>query len=492
MISILQAVTEGSHLMAQAQIDGKRPDASSTPHILDRQPPFDLSAEHGVLGSLLLKPDTCDDVALILRENDFYDDANRTLFRHMMQLHDAGATIDAVILVDHLKSAGVFEAIGGTAYLARIGRAVPNAAHAKYYANIVLEKSTFRSLINVSTEILRDAYDQTADARGLLSDSEQKIFSIVDDRGAKNVNSLNDILHRAMDRLEQRMSGQTAETGVPTLFSRLDEITGGLHNSELAILAARPAMGKTALAMNIAEAVSIQGKFPVLFVSLEMSEAELGDRLLCSVARVNSHRLRNGTLSNEDRKRLVEKAGEISQSPLYVDDSPSRTVSEIAAAARRIARSESRLGLIVIDYLQLIEPDNTRDPRQEQVARIARRLKGLARELDVPVLCLAQLNRQAEDSRDHRPRLSHLRESGAIEQDADIVMFIHREEYYHHGEVDEEIAGKAEVIIAKQRNGPVGTAELVWEKEYTRFHDRAPDRFEEFDSFNQDPPATDF
>jgi len=478
--------------MAQAQVDSKRSDTSSTPHILDRQPPFDLSAEHGVLGSLLLKPDTCDDVTMILREDDFYDDANRQLYRHIMQLHDAGTTIDAVILVDHLKSAGVFEAIGGTAYLARIGRAVPNAAHAVYYANIVLEKSTFRSLINVSTEILAEAYDQTSDARNLLSNSEQKIFSIVDDRGANNVNSLNDIMHRAMDRLESRMSEDYTDTGVPTLFAKLDSLTGGLHNSELAILAARPAMGKTALAMNIAEAVAIRGKFPVLFVSLEMSEAELGDRLLCSLARVNSHRLRNGTLSSDDRKRLVEKAGEISESPFYVDDSPSRSVSEIAAAARRIIRREDRLGLIVIDYLQLIEPDNMRDPRQEQVARIARRLKGLARDLETPILCLAQLNRQAEDSRDHRPRLSHLRESGAIEQDADIVMFIHREEYYQHGEVDEEIAGKAEIIIAKQRNGPVGIAELGWEKEYTRFYDLAPERFEEFDSFNQDSPPADF
>ena len=482
----------GFRLMAQVQLDGAGPTTSSDSHILDRQPPFDLNAEQGVLGSLLLKPDVCDDVLSILRESDFYDDANRQLFRHIMQLHDSGKTIDAVILVDHLKSAGVFEDIGGTAYLARIGRAVPNAAHAIYYANIVLEKSTFRSLIDVSTEILREAYDQSNDARGLLSHSEQRIFSIVDDRGANNVNSLNEIMHRAMDRLESRMSGEEIDTGVPTLFTKLDNMTGGLHNSELAILAARPAMGKTALAMNIAEAVAIQGNYPVLFVSLEMSEAELGDRLLCSLARVNSHRLRNGTLSSDDRKRLVEKAGQISEAPFYVDDSPSRSVSEIAAAARRIIRREKRLGLIVIDYLQLIEPDNPRDPRQEQVARIARRLKGLARDLETPILCLAQLNRQAEDSRDHRPRLSHLRESGAIEQDADIVMFIHREEYYQHGEVDEDIAGKAEVIVAKQRNGPVGIAELGWEKEYTRFYDLAPERFEEFDSFNQEVPPDDF
>jgi replicative DNA helicase len=205
---------------------------------------------------------------------------------------------------------------------------------------------------------------------------------------------------------------------------------------------------------------------------------------LCSVARVNGHRLRNGTISQEDRKRLVEKAMEISQAPLYVDDAPSRTVSEIAAVARRIRQREKRLGLIVIDYLQLIEPDNPKDPRQEQVAKIARRLKGMAREIEVPVLCLAQLNRQAEDSKDHRPRLSHLRESGAIEQDADVVLFVHREEYYHRGDEAAQYAGQAEIIISKQRNGPVGEIELIWEKEFTRFSDKAPERHSEFDSYS--------
>jgi hypothetical protein len=220
----------------------------------------------------------------------------------------------------------------------------------------------------------------------------------------------------------------------------------------------------------------------VLFVSLEMSAIELADRLLCSVARVNGHRLRNGTISNDDRKRLVKSAAELSQAPLFVDDSPSRTVTEIAAAARRIRRRcDNQLGLIVIDYLQLIEPDNPRDPRQEQVSRMTRRLKGLAREMKVPILCLSQLNRQAEDSKDHRPRLSHLRESGAIEQDADVVMFVHREEYYHRGDEQEQYAGQAEIIIAKQRNGPVGDVELVWLKDFTRFEDKAPERFEQFD-----------
>jgi replicative DNA helicase len=242
-------------------------------------------------------------------------------------------------------------------------------------------------------------------------------------------------------------------------------------------------MGKTALAMNIGEHVSINQKLPVLFVSLEMSGIELADRMLCSLARVNGHRVRNGTISSDDRDKLIQTANEISQAPLFVDDSPSRTVSEIAAAARRIKRREEALGLIVIDYLQLIEPDNSRDPRQEQVAKIARRLKGLARELEVPLLCLSQLNRQAEDSKDHRPKLSHLRESGAIEQDADVVMFVHREEYYHRGDDRAQFAGQAEVIISKQRNGPIGDVDLTWEADFTRFSDRAADRHSEFDDY---------
>ncbi|MDG2468472.1 MAG: DnaB-like helicase C-terminal domain-containing protein, partial [Pirellulaceae bacterium] len=247
---------------------------------------------------------------------------------------------------------------------------------------------------------------------------------------------------------------------------------------------ARPSMGKTALAMNVAEYVAMREQVPVLFVSLEMSSIELIERMLCSTAKVDGHRLRNGTIQNEDRKKLVKTAGELSECPLFVDDSPSRTVSEIAAAARRIQRRQKSLGLIVVDYLQLIEPDNSKDPRQEQVAKIARRLKGLARELKVPLLCLAQLNRQAETSGDHRPRLSHLRESGAIEQDADVVMFVHREEYYARGEDQEAVAGQAQIFIEKQRNGPTGDIDLLWKKQYTRFEDRAPDRFDEFDDYN--------
>jgi len=474
--------------MSTAQrIDTPRSAKTASSEILDRKPPYNLEAESGVLGSIILNPDVCDDVALVLRPEDFYDDANRRLFGHMLAMHDAGQKLDPTLLVERLKSLGDYERIGGKAYLARTFQSVPNYAHAAYYARIVREKATYRSLIDASTEILRDAYGESSEAAQLLSQAEQRIFSILDNRATSEVATIRDILHEAMDRIDARMKGEHTLGGVETGFSDLDYLTGGLHDSELIILAARPSMGKTALAMNIAENVVLRSTVPTLFVSLEMSSIELADRMLCSVARVNGHRLRNGTISNDDRSRLIEKASEISQAPLFVDDSPARTVTEIAAAARRIRRREGRLGLIVVDYLQLIEPDNSKDPRQEQVARIARRLKGLAREMKVPVLCIAQLNRQAEDSKDHRPRLSHLRESGAIEQDADVVMFVHREEYYRRGEEQQQVAGQAEVITAKQRNGPVGDVELIWRKEFTRFEDKAPDRLQVFDEYNEQP-----
>jgi len=459
--------------------------------MLDRQPPFDLDAEVGVLGSILLMPDVCDDVAMVLRAEDFYDDANRRLFQQMQEMHDAGRKIDVTLLVDRLKTAGDFEAVGGAAYLYKVSQSVPNAAHARYYARIVREKATLRSLIDAGTEILRGAYEAGNEPKELLSDAEQKIFSILDSRGSSTVSDIREILHAAMDRIDSRMKGDHMPGGVETGFTDFDDLTGGLHDSELVVLAARPSMGKTALAMNIAEYVAVELNQPVLFVSLEMSAIELADRMLCSVARVNGHRLRNGTISHTDRQRLVEKAGELSRAPLFVDDSPSRTVSEIAATARRIHRREGNLGLVVIDYLQLIEPDNVggsrqQPSRQEQVARMTRRLKGMAREASVPVLCVAQLNRQAEDSKIPRPRLSHLRESGAIEQDADVVMFVHREEYYHHGDDKDQYAGEAEIIIAKQRNGPIGTIEVRWEKEFTRFQNLAPERLQEFDDYNRD------
>lgn len=461
----------------------RKPRKENATEILARQPPFDLEAEMGVLGSVLLLPEACDDIASILREDDFYDDANRLLYTHMREMYDTGQKIDPTLLVSRLKTADDLEKVGGVAYLGKLSIAVPNAAHAAYYAQIVAEKATLRKLIEAGTEILKDAYDQNGEPRELVAQAEQKVFAIMDGRSSQQAASIKDILHQSMDRMEARLAGTYSDGGAETGFTDFDTMTGGLHNGELIILAARPSMGKTALAMNIAENVALQNQQPTLFVSLEMSGIELADRMLCSLARVSGHRLRNGTISSDDRNRLVQMANQISESPFYVDDSPSRTVSEIAAAGRRILRRNGALSLIVIDYLQLIEPDNSRDPRQEQVAKIARRLKGLARELKVPVLCLSQLNRQAEEGKDHRPRLSHLRESGAIEQDADVVMFVHREEYYHRGEEKAQFAGQAEIIIAKQRNGPIGDVALTWEGDFTRFLDRAPDRHSEFDDY---------
>ncbi|MDE0935732.1 MAG: replicative DNA helicase [Mariniblastus sp.] len=452
--------------------------------LLTRQPPYNLEAEVGVLGSIMLMPETCDEIVNILREVDFYDEAHRILFSHIMEMHNSGKKIDPLLLRERLVAGGEIESIGGAGRLAEIFTSVPNAAHVTYYANIVRSKATSRQLINTCSELLNEAYLPEGDPDILLNDAEQKVFAIRESRQSNNLAPIDQILSDAMDRMEARMAGKGQEGTVETGFTDLDQITGGLHASELVILAARPSMGKTAFAMNIAENVVMKSRKPVLFISLEMASIELIERMLCSVAKVNGHQLRSGTLSSDNRKKVVKAVGELNQVPLFIDDSPTRNVSEIAGAARRIKRKENELGLVVIDYLQLIQPDNPNDARQEQVAKIARRLKGLARELKTPILCLSQLNRQAEDSRDHRPKLSHLRESGAIEQDADVVMFVHRESYFQKGQPEEEVnQNEALIIVEKQRNGPTGDVELHWERDFTRFSNRAPERYSEFDDF---------
>ncbi len=452
--------------------------------VLDRQPPRSLEAEKAVLGSIMILPDCCDDVALILKPEDFYDPAHQRLYTQMLAMHDSGKKIDVTLLIERLRKAGELELIGGEAYLYEVIMKEPTAANAVYYSEIVRDKSTLRALIEAGTSIVRNAYEDSCEAREMLGRAEQEVFKILDHRGVGQLSDITTILHDAMKRIDARMKNEHAQDGVETGFVELDKMLGGLHNSELIIIAARPSMGKTAFAMNIAEYASVQAKAATLFVSLEMSSLELADRLLCSRAKVDGNRLRNGTITQDERRKLVEKTGEISQAPLFVDDSPSRTMTEIAATARRLKR-KSKLSLIIIDYLQLIEPDNQRDPRQEQVARIARRLKGLARELKVPVVCLAQLNRQAEASKDNRPKLSHLRESGAIEQDADVVMFVHREDYYATDEEERaRVAGQADIIISKQRNGPVGDVKMAWLKQFTRFESIAPERYGEFDQYN--------
>ncbi len=470
--------------MATAErMDSKHGSTRVSSEILDRLPPQNLDAEKGVLGSLLMDPVLCDDVALILRPDDFYADAHQKLFRHIVQMHGEGSRVDTTLLIERLRQASEFEAVGGAAYLAELVQSVAVAAHASYYARIVRDKATLRSLIHASTEILRDAYDPTHVPRELLGRAEERIFAIHDQRNSDQVASMHDVLVDAFAHIDQRLQ-QGGATGLPSGFTDLDSLTGGMHDAELIILAARPSMGKTALATNIADHVSVESKVTTLFVSLEMTRLELAQRMLCSRGKIDGRKFRGGYLSAEDRDDLVRASAELSKAPLYIDDTASRTITEIAACARRLKR-KSELGLVVIDYLQLIEPDNSSDPRQEQVAKIARRLKGLARELSVPVLCLAQLNRQTELTKDNRPRLSHLRESGAIEQDADVVMFVHREEYYHTAEEarERELVGKAELIVAKQRNGPTADIKLTWFQEHTRFEDRARDRYDEFDEF---------
>jgi replicative DNA helicase len=457
--------------------------------LLERQPPRSIEAERAVIGSLLLLPEVCDEVALLVRPEDFYDSAHRAIFTHMLALHDDGRQIDPTLLSQLLRDAGQYETVGGAAYLLELGQEVTTAAHAEYYARIVRDKAVLRALIHASTDIINESFETGVDAREMLSRAEQRVFRILDTKGDTQVRPLREILHDSLARIDARLQRQHAYGGLETGLVDFDDLTGGLHASELVILAARPSMGKTALALNIAEHIALDDRGPgkaVLLVSLEMSALEVGDRLLCSRSRVNSHRLRNGQLSAEDSRRLIETAAEVSRAPLFIDDSPSRNMTEIAATARRLKRQEN-LATVIIDYLQLVEPDNPRDPRQEQVARISRRLKGLARELNVPVLCLAQLNRQVEATRDNKPQLSHLRESGAIEQDADVVMFIHREEFYQTNDEDRErVKGQADLMVRKQRNGPTGDIKLTWLHEFTRFENWQQPEYDEFQNFGPD------
>ena len=379
--------------------------------LLERQPPRSVEAERAVLGSLLLLPEVCDEVALILRADDFYDDAHGRIFRHILRMREDNRPIDPQLLVQALKDAGEYEMIGGAAYLLEMSQEVATAAHAEHFARIVRDKAVLRSLIHAGTDIIQDASDPTVDAREMLARAEERVFRILDTKGENKVTTIHEVLLDSLARIDARKQNQHAVGGIETGYIDYDELTGGLHDSELVILAARPSMGKTALALNMVEHIAIDERGPArptLLVSLEMSAIELGDRLLCSRARVNGHRLRNGQLSSSELSKLIATASDVSRAPLFIDDSPSRNMTEIAATARRLKRREN-LALLVVDYLQLIEADNSRDPRQEQVARIARRLKGLARELSIPVLCLAQLNRQVEATRDNKPQLSHLR-----------------------------------------------------------------------------------
>ena len=466
----------------------RAPKSVPVPADLDRQAPNSLEAERGVVGAILLNPSICDDVAVILRPDDFYSSANRRIYRHLLEMNSSGGGIDLTLLIERLRNSAELVEVGGEPYLAELMRSVQVAAHATHYAKIVRDKAILRDLIETSATILGSAYEPEHTPRELIGLAEEKIFAIGDARNTNRVLDMRDIMMEVLHTIDLR-SGNDID-GIATGFHDLDEMLGGLHGSELIILAARPSMGKTALATNIADYVAVEAKQPVLFFSLEMSRTELALRMLCARGRIQSQHFRGNFLSESENESMARVSSVLSSAPLYIDDSPSRTVTEIGAVARRMKRGGG-LGLIIIDYLGLIEPDNSADPRQEQVSKIARRLKGLARELEVPVLCLAQLNRQAEVTKDNRPRLNHLRESGAIEQDADVVMFVHREEYYLTAEAaaDKHVQGMAEIIVAKQRNGPVGDVKLAWIAKHTLFANlgkESPDGHAEFDSYGSD------
>jgi replicative DNA helicase len=409
------------------------------------------------------------DVLQIIHPDNFYSDAHQKIFQGIRTLYDKGQPVDLVTLAEYLREQKHIEDIGGYPYLAELWDAAPTAANAEYYARIVRDKAVVRNLIHSSTEILRDAYNQAMPADELLEDAERKILEIAQKSVTGQTYTLGFAIQEAYDRIDKRhQHDQMSISGLATGFVDLDDKTAGLQNSELIIVAARPSVGKTSFALNMIRHVVVEEKVPAFFVSLEQSRIELAERLLCCQARVDSHRLRKGHLSSDDMQKLIDAGGILRNTHLFIDDSPGQGMLRIAANARRLKLRQD-IRLVVVDYLQLIEPDNRRDSRQEQVAQISRRLKFLARELQIPVVALAQVNRGSEDRQDHKPRLSDLRESGAIEQDADTVMLLHRPEMYEPGQHE----GTTEVIIAKQRNGPTGEITLTYLKQFMRFEDYA-------------------
>lgn len=436
-----------------------------------RVPPHSLEAERCVLGSMLRDGRVIPDVQLVLRpehtDENFYSDAHRRIYRAINKLHVGNQSVDLVILGNELHVNNEIKEVGGYPYLAQVYDETPTAANATYYAQIVRDKAITRYLIYTGTDIARDASDQIAPANEMLEQAERRIMAIAEWGVAGETISIEKAIHEAYDRMDARSKreGMGDVSGLPSGYVDLDNITAGLQDSELIIIAARPSVGKTAITLNIMRNVAVDYDFPVFYASLEQSRIELAERLLCCEAKVDSQKLRKGHLSTEEHQLINDAGARLSQSKIYIDDSPGQNMIRIAANARRL-KMKHDIKLIVIDYLQLIEPDNRKDSRQEQVGAISRRLKFLAKELKIPVIACAQLNRGVENRTEAEPRLSDLRESGSIEQDADTVMLLHRPKDPQTG-LDAE--GLLEVIIAKQRNGPVGKITLAHVKQHMRF-----------------------
>jgi replicative DNA helicase len=434
---------------------------------LRKVPPQNLEAECSVLGGILLDNDAINQVLELLRPEDFYRESHRKIFRATIELSDRSEPVDLITLSDYLKGRNELEAVGGTAYLASLADSVPTAANISYYARIVREKSILRSLISTATDIATRGYEEQGNVEEFLDRAEKVIFDISEKKIKASFVAVGDMIKDTLKTVEKLYERKEMVTGVPTGYEDLDRLTAGLQASDLIIVAGRPGMGKTAFALNIATNAAFAGIGAAVF-SLEMAKEQLVLRMLCSEARVNSSKVRSGYLGERDFPQLAKAAGRLHEAPIYIDDTPAISVLELRAKARRLLRDRSKkIGLIVVDYLQLMRGMGNANNREQEISEISRSLKALAKELTVPVIALSQLNRRVEDRGDRRPMMSDLRESGAIEQDADVIMFIYRDEVYNKS--DDSKKGVAEVIVAKQRNGPIDTVNLTFLSEFTRF-----------------------
>ena len=434
---------------------------------LGKIPPNDVEAEQAVIGSMLTDRYAVISAIEVLKEEDFYREDNKTIYEAILNLYNRSEPIDIITLKAELTSMGMFDKIGGLEYIVGLPEKVPTTANVEKYISIVKEKSELRRLIKAANEIIEQGYDPTENIDDIMNNAEKKIFNIMQDKDQKSYSPIKDVLIDAFTELEQLYNQKQHITGVPTGFIDLDYKTAGLHNSDLILIAARPAMGKSAFALNIATNAALKAKVPAVLFSLEMSKEQMVNRILCSEAMVDSNKVRTGKIDDDDWIKLADTMGDLSEAPIYIDDTPGISINEIRAKCRKL-KLEKNIGLVVIDYLQLVQGSSKRaqGSREQEISEISRSLKILAKEINVPVIALSQLSRAPEQRPDHRPMLSDLRESGAIEQDADIVMFLYRDDYYNE---DSEDKGLAEVIVAKHRAGSTGTVKLVWLGNYTKF-----------------------
>ncbi|MDI3327768.1 MAG: replicative DNA helicase [Alicyclobacillaceae bacterium] len=433
--------------------------------IEERVPPQSLEAEQAVLGAILLDADAFYTAVERLSPDDFYRSAHQKIFQAMLDVAGAGDPIDLVTVTARLQSVGQLEEAGGASYLAELAHIVPAAANIEHYVQLVHEKSVLRRLIRVATQIAAKGYEAAGDVAEVLDEAERRIFELTQAKVVRGFTPIREVLEKTFERIEYLYANKGHVTGVPSGFPDLDRMTSGFQNSDLIIVAARPSVGKTAFALNIAQNVAVRYRIPVAVISLEMSKEQLVQRMLCAEANLDAHKLRTGFLEEQDWPKLTMAIGNLSEAPIYIDDTPGITIAEMRSKCRRL-KAERGLGLVVIDYLQLIQGRGRADNRQQEISEISRGLKGLARELDVPVIALSQLSRSVEQRQDKRPMLSDIRESGSIEQDADLVAFLYREDYYNP---DTERKNIVEVIIAKQRNGPTGKVEMVFLKNFNKF-----------------------